>query len=149
MGFSVWSAQPLTIVASRNGSAITLSTHVTDFGFGDNAEGFTVQDNNKKYPQFGGNMSHSHSVSWTTYDARRVAGNGHYRAGNFFGTCSATFASEGPSANSGSYGTLTVSWDGMHIDSVQQGDGGGRSSYQISATVYSSDGLDPLAFAVA
>lgn len=146
MGFSVWAAQPTTVSGTANGTGVTLSSHVTAFNLSQAATNFYLMANNQKYEQDGGSMSFENSVDITCYDLRKHAA---LAAGAYWTSVTATYANEGGSANSGTYGTLTATISAMRIEQSNKTDNGGRMAIQATAKCLSTNGTSaPISYAV-
>lgn len=147
MGSAVWAAQPTTVTGTANGSAVTLSSHLTQMNFSASAENFYLKANNAKYDTDGGSIGFEDTVDIVTYDLRKHAA---FARGAYWTSVVAAYACEGPSANSGSYGTLTKTISAMRIESSNTSDQGGRMAIQVTAKCLSINGTTaPVTTAIA
>lgn len=146
MGFAVNAAQPTSVSGKYGGTTVTLSSHVTQFNISQSAENFYLRSNNLKYEQDGGAVGYQDSAELVCYDLRKHASLG---PGAYWSTVTATYASEGASANGGTYGTLTATISAMRIESSNKADNNGRLAISATCKLLSVNGTTaPVSWAV-
>lgn len=147
MGYAVNASQPSSLAGTAGATAVSLSAHLLEFLVSENAETFAGRDTNKKYAQDGGLLTVTQSATFQITD---VSQRTHFQAGKLWRNLAATYASEGASANSGNYGTLTITLARARVNACSPVDIGGRLALSGGMDVYSTDGnTNGVSYAVA
>lgn len=149
MGFGAWATQPASIggtVNGSNGATASMTNHVLEFMLADSAEAANILASNLKYAQDGGVTAYDNSLTFSHMDLTKHA---NFRSGALWQALKIAYASEGASANSGKYGTLTITVARARVTQSGVGDANGRLVQSGSMQIYSVDGSTaPVTYAV-